>query len=52
MYSKELTILIKDQIENVNNNIIGIEFRKLEMLEEIHLKLEFIGYNNAKSTCK
>ena len=34
MYSKELTILIKDQIENVKTNIIAIEFRKLEMLEE------------------
>ena len=34
MYSKELTELIKDQIENVKNGILGIEFRKLEMLEE------------------
>ena len=34
MYSKELTILIKDQIENVKNNLIGIEFRKLEMLKK------------------
>ena len=34
MYSKELTTLIKDQIENVKTNIIGIEFRKLELLKE------------------
>ncbi len=34
MYSKELTKLITDQIENVKTNIIAIEFRKLEMLEE------------------
>ena len=40
MYSKELTILIKDQIENVKNNIIGIEFRKLEMLEEKNYWIE------------
>ena len=40
MYSKELTILIKDQIENVKNNIIGIKFRKLEMLEEKNYWIE------------
>ena len=40
MYSKELTILIKDLIENVKNNIIGIEFRKLEMLEEKNYWIE------------
>jgi len=34
IYSKELTKLIKDQIENVKTNIIAIEFRKLELLEE------------------
>ena len=34
MYSKELTKLIKDQTENVKTNIIAIEFRKLELLEE------------------
>ena len=34
MYSRELTALIKDQIENVKTHVIGIEFRKLEMVEE------------------